>query len=347
MRKSSRRRSAETPRGRPPVALAVRADAGYAVGLKLSGAVHSAVLHDFSGRPVAEAALPHREERYPLPEALSHVECLFRRVVDQAGISRRQVAAVGLGVPGFVDAAAGRVHWSPFVEGRRIPLRDAAEARLGVPVVIDNDANLVTLAELWFGDGRAMSDFAVVTIEHGVGMGLVLGGALYRGARGLGTELGHTKVALDGAQCRCGQRGCLEAYVADYALVRAAGLPQTASSGAALEALHRRAETGDAVARQIFRQAGRYLALGLGNVINIFDPELILLSGERMRYEFLYADEILGEVADMAIRSGRAAPRIEIHAWNDMVWARGAAALALMDATARLVDQPAAAGAAE
>ena len=95
-------------------------------------------------------------------------------------------------------------------------------ARFGVPLYLDNDANVLTLAELWFGAGRSMTDFAVVTIEHGVGMGLVLDNRLFRGSRGMGLELGHTKVQLDGALCRCGQRGCLEAYLADYALAREA-----------------------------------------------------------------------------------------------------------------------------
>jgi predicted NBD/HSP70 family sugar kinase len=331
-------RAGDPARGRPPVALAVNPDAGCVVGIKLSGATHSAVLHDFAGRPVAESALPHREGRFPVGEVLEHAGALFDTVLARAGAARSDVLAVGLGVPGFVAGTSGLVHWSPFVEGEESPLGHEASARLGVPVVIDNDANLVALAELWFGSGRRMPDFAVVTIEHGVGMGLVLGGALYRGTRGCGTEFGHTKVALDGALCRCGQRGCLEAYVADYALVRAAGVPTDVPMAEALDSLHRRAKQGDAAAREVFRQAGRYLALGLGNIINIFDPELILLSGERMQHDIIYADETLAEVGDMAIRAGTPPPRIEIHAWNDMVWARGAAALALGEATAALVD---------
>ncbi|MDZ7824614.1 MAG: ROK family protein [Ahrensia sp.] len=95
--------------------------------------------------------------------------------------------------------------------------------KLGAPTYIDNDANLVTLAEQWFGKGRDVSDFAVVTIEGGIGMGVVLNHKIYRGAHGFGMEFGHTKMQLDGALCRCGQRGCLEAYVADYALVREGG----------------------------------------------------------------------------------------------------------------------------
>src|SRR5690606_19716487 len=125
------------------------------------------------------------------------------------------------------------------------------------PVLIDNDANMVTLAELWFGAGRALNDFAVVTIEHGVGMGLVLNHRLYRGAMGQGMEIGHTKVQLDGALCRCGQRGCLEAYVADYALVREASTAlnwgnRAHSTHVMLESLYDHAKAGNVAARAIF-----------------------------------------------------------------------------------------------
>jgi len=262
--------------------------------------------------------------------------------VQEAGLTRAHIRAVGVGLPGYIDSDLGCVLWSPLMRGSNEPLCAMIQDRLRCPVVIENDANLVTLAELWFGGGRAVGNFAVVTIEHGVGMGLVLNNRLFRGARGLGTELGHTKVQLDGALCRCGQRGCLEAYVADYALVREASTalnwqPGSVPTAHMLESLYAQAKGGNRAARSIFRRAGRYLAVGIGNIINLFDPELILLSGERMRYDYLYADEVLAELANVSIQVDRPAPRVEIHAWGDMIWARGAAALALSHITAEML----------
>jgi predicted NBD/HSP70 family sugar kinase len=177
-------------------------------------------------------------------------------------------------------------------------------------------------------------------------MGLVLNHRLYRGARGLGMELGHTKVHLDGALCRCGQRGCLEAYVADYALVREATTALNWSTRenqpvtTLLESLYDHAKAGNQAARSIFHRAGRYLALGLANVVNLFDPALIILSGERMRYDFLYAGENLAEVNALAMDTTRPPPRIAIHAWGDLLWAHGAAALALSHVTSARLGQP-------
>ena len=321
------------------MALGVKASARLVAGIKLSDREHTAVIVDFAGRLLASESAPQRPGEQSLADLLAGADALLRRVTDRAGISREALSAVGLGVPGFVDAAAGRVHWSPILRDRDVGLAEAATRQLGLPVLIDNDANLVALAELWFGAGRELADFAVVTIEHGVGMGLVLNHRLYRGARGLGTELGHTKVQLDGALCRCGQRGCLEAYVADYALAREAATAlnlmhrEGQPLSVLLESLFDHAKAGNGAARSIFRRAGRYLAVGLSNIVNLFDPGLIILSGERMRYDYLYAADTLAEMETLMLPAGRPPPKIEVHAWGDLLWAHGAAALALSAVT--------------
>ncbi|OYW58714.1 MAG: XylR family transcriptional regulator [Rhodobacterales bacterium 12-65-15] len=302
-------------------------------------AVATAVVVDFAGKLIADDVIPRRPGPMSVGDMLDAVETLLDRVCAKAGMARAELSAVGVGVPGFVDSAEGMVLWSSVLVDRAVPLAALASGRLGLAVTIDNDANLVALAELWFGAGRSLADFAVVTIEHGVGMGFVLNHRIYRGARRLGMELGHTKVQLDGALCRCGQRGCLEAYVADYALAREAttalnwGHKEGQSIAVLLESLYDHAKAGNVTAKSIFRRAGRYLAVGLSNVINLFDPALIILSGERMRYDYLYAAETLAEMDNLAIATGRPRPPIEIHAWGDLLWAHGAAALALSSVT--------------
>ncbi|MBE9638249.1 ROK family protein [Salipiger mangrovisoli] len=336
-------RIGDSGRGRPAVALQVRPGVHHVMGVKLSDIQHTAVLADLSGRVIATASMPRTPGQLSVAIVGDVTEALMTELCTAAGIDAGSLRALGLGVPGFVDAETGLVRWSPILDLRDTDLSPALAQRLGLPVHIDNDANLVTLAELWFGAGRTMSNFAVVTIEHGVGMGFVMNHRLYRGAHGMGMELGHMKVHLDGALCRCGQRGCLEAYVADYALVREArtalNLPdlETRSVRALLESLFSQAKAGNPAAHSIFRRAGRYLSLALANVTNLFDPQLIILSGERMRYDYLYAEGTLTEMKTMMIETGREAPKVEIHAWGDMVWARGAAALALETLTEQML----------
>jgi predicted NBD/HSP70 family sugar kinase len=337
-------RDLESGRGRPAVALGVRAQAHLVAGLKMSDREQSAVIVDFAGNLIADEVIPRRPGSLPLPEMLDAIEALLQRVCQKAGLERTALSGVGIGIPGFVDHSEGVVQWSSTLTDRAVPLARAAQARLGLPVTIDNDANLVALAELWFGAGRSLADFAVVTFEHGVGMGFVMNHRIYRGAQRLGMELGHTKVQLDGALCRCGQRGCLEAYVADYALAREAttalnwGHRDGQPTSVLLESLYQHAKAGDATARSIFRRAGRYLAVGLANVVNLFDPELIILSGERLKFDYLYAAETLAEMDNLVIQSGRPRPPIEIHAWGDLMWANGAAALALSSVTERTLS---------
>jgi predicted NBD/HSP70 family sugar kinase len=332
-------RDGDAGRGRPAVALGVRAKAHLVAGMKLSDREHTAVIVDFAGKLISDDAIPRQPGPMTVPEILDVIATLLDRVCAKAGVDRSALSAVGIGLPGFVDCAEGTVLWSSVLVDRSVPIAAAASDRLGLPVFIDNDANLVALAELWFGAGRSLSDFAVVTIEHGVGMGFVMNHRIYRGSQRLGMELGHTKVQLDGALCRCGQRGCLEAYVADYALAREAttalnwGHKESQPISILLESLYDHAKAGNATAKSIFRRAGRYLAVGLSNVVNLFDPALIILSGERMRYDYLYAAETLSEMDNLAINTGRPRPPIEIHAWGDLLWAHGAAALALSEVT--------------
>lgn len=329
----------ETGRGRPPVALEVVPEGRYVIGIKISDENHSAVLTDFAGQMLADATLATAPTPKTLKTLLEEIDALMDIVLMSADKALADISAVGIGLSGIVDHESGTVAWSPLLNEREVDLGTAFLERFGVPVHLDNDANVLTLAELWFGVGRSMSDFAVVTIEHGVGMGLVLDNRLFRGSRGMGLELGHTKVQLDGALCRCGQRGCLEAYLADYALAREAATalhrnPRNLQSAhAMLDALFSQAKSGNEAARTIFRRAGRYLAVGLSNVIQLFDPALIILSGERMRYDYLYADEVIAEMQKLTLSHGRSPCRIETHAWGDLVWARGATALALASVT--------------
>ena len=325
----------ESGRGRPPVALEVVPDVRLVVGIRLSDRVHTAVLTDFAGNVLADAAQPTQPHRKSLNHVLTEVGDLISVLLRSASRDLSEISALGAGLSGLVDHSSGTVLWSPLLDQIDQPLGPAMSGHFGIPAYLDNDANVLTLAELWFGAGRARSDFAVVTIEEGVGMGVVIGNRLFRGSRGIGLELGHTKVQLDGALCRCGQRGCLEAYIANYALVReaATALDRAAADAtdpdAVLEMLFAQAKAGNQSARTIFRRAGRYLSLGLANIVQLFDPELIILSGERMQYDYLYADEVMAEMRSLTLSEGRVSCPVEINAWGDLVWARGASALAL------------------
>ncbi|MCB1329564.1 MAG: ROK family transcriptional regulator [Maritimibacter sp.] len=324
-------------RGRPRVSLRVRGAAHILAGIKVSASTISTILIDFDGTTLSE-------HKAPLPEAQMPPEVLVQRIVDTLGAAAAEtgrrigdLSGLGVGLSGVIDVPEGLVHWSPSMTRRNVALRDLLEAALPMPVFLDNDANLVAKAEQLFGEGRGVRDFLVVTIEHGVGMGIIIDGQIYRGTRGCGAEFGHTKVHLGGALCRCGQRGCLEAYVADYALLREATgtLPELTGTTPEekLDRLFAAARAGDGTAKSILERASRMFAMGLANLVNIFDPALIIVSGERMSHDFLYSDEVIAMVRTQVMQVDAAPPEVRIHKWGDMMWAKGAAAYAMEGVT--------------
>ncbi|MDB2707692.1 ROK family protein [Amylibacter sp.] len=335
--------SRETTRGRPPVALELVPDALYVIGVKLSDELHTATLTDFGGNALASASQITTADKKSADELLTETEAIISKVCKSAKISQKKISAIGVGISGIVNYETGVVAWSPLLEELDTPLGDIFSTYFKTPVCIDNDANVLTLAELWFGAGRALSNFAVITIEHGVGMGFVSDNRLFRGAHSMGLELGHSKVQLDGALCRCGQRGCLEAYLADYALAREASTALITPSSKRqdlndyLKSLYEMAKLGDQASLKIFKRAGRYLAVALSNIIHLFDPKLIILSGKPMQYEFLYDEEMQIEMRSLALYKSRFDTQIEIQSWGSMVWARGATALALTELTKTII----------
>lgn len=318
-------------RGRPRVDLKIRGAAHVVAGVKVASAAISVVLLDFEGNLLAEYEPRLTSSVFEAEELAANLRSILTEACALAGLTLADLSAVGIGIAGIVDAVRGFVHWSPTLKQRNIALRSVLDDALGVPVFLDNDANLVAMAEMYFGEGRGVSEFLVVTVESGVGMGIVIGNRIYRGTRGCGSEFGHTKVHLDGALCRCGQRGCLEAYVADYALLREATVTGDLAAGSdtQIATLLQAARDGEERARSIVERSSRMFAMGLANLVNIFDPALIILSGERMQLDHLYAEEVIESIRGAIVQVDMPPPRVVIHKWGNLMWARGAAAYAL------------------
>lgn len=327
----------EAKRGRPRVALSVRGDAFLIAGMKIADRQATVVLMNFVGESVGDYTQPIPERPMAADVLARLVQELMLKVCKISGRKIGDVAGLGLGMAGLIDAERNYVHWSPSLEARNVHFGEALAAFLPMPVFIDNDANLVAKAEQHFGEGQGETDFIVVTIEQGVGMGIVIGNKIYRGERGCGAELGHTKVQLDGAMCRCGQRGCLEAYVGDYALLREASVHgQVPNDNVA--ALYAHAKAGDATALSILNRAGRMLAMGLVNVINIFDPKLVILAGEQASLDFFDGDRLRDWVKACVVQVDAPLPEIRVHRWGDLMWAKGAAAFAIEAVTRQKIQ---------
>jgi predicted NBD/HSP70 family sugar kinase len=196
-------------------------------------------------------------------------------------------AGVAAAVAGTVELETGAVLVAPNLGWTGVPVVDELVERLApvdVSVIADNEANLAALAELWLGIGGESGSYVHVSGDIGVGAGIVVGGALFRGARGFAGEIGHVVVDRNGPACSCGGRGCLERFAGQDAILRAAGLPSTTATtlghpGDPLCGLIERLEQGDEAASAAVRVAAEALGIGLAGVVNVIDPDTIILGG--------------------------------------------------------------------
>jgi glucokinase len=237
------------------------------VGVDVGGTKIAGALMPRDSSPRASATLP-------TPVAgLELIEAVVELVTGLRARSDEPLTAVGVGLPSLIDAPTGRVRMSANVDLADIDIRAVLASRLGVPVIIDNDANAAVLAEHSVGAGRGHDDVIMLTVGTGVGGGVVAGGRVFRGGRGTGAELGHIVVQADGPPCQrnCPNRGCLETMASGTAIAREAGV--------SAKEVVRLAQAGDAPARTILERAGRYLGVGLASLANIFNPSAFLIGG--------------------------------------------------------------------
>jgi len=206
--------------------------------------------------------------------------------------SSSKLAGIGIGVPGIIDMDTGMLRESPNLPGwHDYPVRDEIERRLGTKVILENDANSAALGEKWLGAARDYDDMLMLTLGTGVGGGIVLGGRVWHGMRGMAGEPGHITVEPEGPPCPCGNRGCLEQYASATAVVRMAREAIDQGSSPALarasqedpefgaKVVYQAAVQGDPVAQEIFRRVGWALGIGLADLINLLNLPIYLIGG--------------------------------------------------------------------
>ena len=288
-------------------------------------------------------AVRDRVHRFWRGESRDEVLDVMVEAIEEARAAAGEVDAVGLGIPAIVDAASGTSEWSTHLPLEGVRVRELMAERLGLPVYVDNDANLALLAESRAGAARGASHAVMLTLGTGIGGGLLLDGRLYRGARGGGAELGHVVVDLDGPPCQggCPNRGCLEALASGSAIGRegaAAGVaaPDSALGRAVAEGreitgafVTELAHDGDPAAREVLTRVGRWLGAGVSGLINAFQPEVVVIGGGAIAAGDLLLDPAREEVAARALpplRDGVSVVAAELGAEAGLV---GAGILAL------------------
>ena len=313
------------PIGRPAIRLRVNPAAGYVVGIKVAADDLTATVTDLAATALAfvTVARGHSDEPVAVGDLIAN---LVSNVLERAGVDRRALLGVGIGLPGIVDPGTGRVTDSPILEWAHLDLVGLLENRLDTRVLVDNDVNTLTIAQQLFGAGADRSNFVVVTIGRGIGMGVVVNGVVHRGGRGGAGEIGHVGAVADGPECWCGRHGCLEAVAAEPALVRQV-LALTGRLAQPAE-LARIAETNPPVGAAI-EEAGRHVGRAIATAVALLDPECVVVSGEGVRLGDRYLSAIRVGLDE---REQKEDPiELVIEPWGDEAWARGAATLVLRE----------------
>ena len=324
---------AQPSRGRPSLLLELVGDAACSLGAKVASD------HVVGVRIDLEAEVIERFEAEfdaTAPDAIERLGDILARWIDGIG-APAPLLGVGLGISGVVDVANGTID-SPLLGWSGVPLSRMLHERLGLPVFVDNDVNTLAVSERLYGRGRDVDHFVTVTIGHGVGLGIIAGGDIYRGFGGGAGELGHTTVVDGGLLCRCGKHGCLETVVADPALVVQARSAHLLRRADGIERLRSLADGGNHKAEDIFATAGRILGRAVADLVAVLGPELVLVSGEGTQ-----AWAHMSGAFDDAFRATLFAPlarvRVEVDPWDDAKWAVGAATLVLRHSFAAPFEQ--------
>ncbi len=278
--------------GRQPVMLELNRGVHVACGASIELGRIRVCLTDLDARVLSRVERPLSPEDGPRKN-LSQIVGAIREIVQESDVPREKVLGVSVVYPGPVDATSGRILASPHMPGwGGFSLKSALEEELGCDILVDNDANAAAWGEKWFGAAKGHSSFLYIMADHGLGGGIVIDDQLYRGRTGGAGEFGHMTVDIDGPQCKCGNFGCLEVMASGAAVARrmTSDLKRGAETlcrdlvGGDVEAVTadvvlRAAAAGDSHARAIIEESGRYVGIGVANLVNCFNPELVVLGG--------------------------------------------------------------------
>jgi glucokinase-like ROK family protein len=276
--------------GRPAIRLQLNPAAGCLIGVEIGVGYLNVALADFCAGLLWKRQIPISAaagQRQIIKRAVT----LVRQAVQRGEYTGTRLLGIGIAVPGLVDIASGTVVYAPNLDWHAVPLGQIFRQKFDVPILVDNDANAAALAEHYMGAATEVNNYIYVVANVGIGIGLMLGGRVFYGATGYAGEAGHMTLDPSGPLCQCGNRGCWEQLASQSAVLERvqqaiqAGQPGAnvvltdGSNSLCLQTIVAAAHQGDAVTRQALEETGQYLGIGIANLVNTFNPELVVLGG--------------------------------------------------------------------
>ncbi len=259
------------------------------LGIDLGGTNIAVGLVDENGKVICKDSVPTLKERY-YTEIVKDMAMLCEKLVSESDYDMSDIKAVGIGSPGTVDNENGMVVYSNNIKMDHVPLAEEFKKYINLPVNLENDANAAAYGE-YIACGNGAKSFVFMTLGTGVGGGIIIDGKIYRGFNGAGAEIGHSSIVIDGKECTCGKKGCLEAYASVTALIEQTKEAIDANPHSMMNEWVKEkgkvsgrtafecAKYGDSVATKVKNTYIRYVAEGVSNMINIFQPEVFVIGG--------------------------------------------------------------------
>ncbi len=277
--------------GRPGRLLELNPEGGCALGIEINVDYIEVMVTDFAGHSL------WRQKQSSVPETgqaviMGHVRTLLKKAIAFIKERKGRLLGVGVGLPGLVDISNGFLRLAPNLHWQNVPVRDMLADLVDCPIYVENEANVAALGEYYFGAAQNVKNFIYLSAGVGLGSGIIIGGRLFQGASGYAGEAGHMTLDVNGELCSCGKRGCWETFVGPRAIVQAVQRSLSAGATSMLsDMVHGKLESivigdvleaanqGDPLALDALRQVAHYLGIGIANLVNLFDVDVVILGG--------------------------------------------------------------------
>ncbi|MGE6716286.1 ROK family transcriptional regulator [Peribacillus frigoritolerans] len=333
----------ESSGGRKPTLLTLSEDMFHVIGMDVGSQNIKTILTSITGKVIKKSIVP-------LPAQTTNEALLslmidsVSGILDHTKIDEEKIVGIGVGMHGIVDVEQGSSVFAPNLNLQDIPIKRVLEERFNMMVKVENDGRAMSLGELWFGNGAGIDSFVCINVGRGIGAGIIINGKLYHGSHFISGEIGHMIIDIDGPQCTCGNYGCLQTFASGPSIVEwvkkemrlgHSSLLTTMTKGdlekVTGELIYLSALEGDTLCKTALQQAGRYLGVGITNVIHTVNPRLIIIGGGVSNAGDLIMDNIIQTVNQRALTNPAKQTEIILSKFGDDATAMGAVALILAE----------------
>ena len=333
----------ESSGGRKPTLLTLSEDMFHVIGMDVGSQNIKTILTSITGKVIKKSIVP-------LPAQTTNETLLslmidsVSSILDHTKIDEEKIVGIGVGMHGIVDVEEGSSVFAPNLNLQDIPIKKVLEERFNMMVKVENDGRAMSLGELWFGNGAGIDSFVCINVGRGIGAGIIINGKLYHGSHFISGEIGHMIIDIDGPQCTCGNYGCLQTFASGPSIVEwvkkemrlgHSSLLTTMTKGdlekVTGELIYLSALEGDTLCKTALQQAGRYLGVGITNLIHTVNPRRIIIGGGVSNAGDLIMDNIIQTVNQRALTNPAKQTEIILSKFGDDATAMGAVALILAE----------------